>query len=383
VARFGDGLAAGADLVVAAEQAARAALVPLAGAQPDLVTVFVCGEDPDEVAAAQERAAEVAGGRVTVGCSAGGVIGGGRGVEEARSVSVWAAVLPGVELRPFHLEVMQAPGGAAVIGMPERLESDDVVVLLADPWSFPIEGFVDQVNAALEGLPFVGGMAGGRGAGLTRLLVDGRVVDRGAVGVVIGDVDATVVVSQGCRPIGPAMTVTAAHGNVVSGLAGTAAIDRVQQLLRDLPPDEQALASTGLQVGIAMDEYADDHDTGDFLVRGIVGTQPASGALVVGGLVDVGQTVRLHVRDAATADEELHRLLGPHGGSSGALVFSCNGRGAHLFGPSHGGADHDATVVKGALRADGVAGFFAGGEIGPVSGRNHLHTFTASVLVLR
>ena len=61
---------------------------------------------------------------------------------------------------------------------------------------------------------------------------------------------------------------------------------------------------------------------------------------------------------------------------AGALLFCCTGRGAGLFGT----ADHDVLAVRDGLRAAGVAGFFAAGEIGPVAGRSHLHGFTASVL---
>ena len=119
------------------------------------------------------------------------------------------------------------------------------------------------------------GRAGQRtcaGAGSTRLLVDGRVHERGAVGVLLGaDVRARALVSQGCRAVGPAMTVTAAEGNVLLGLAGCPALDKLEEIVGWLPPADQALVTTGLHVGIAMDEYADDHDSGSFLVRGVVG----------------------------------------------------------------------------------------------------------------
>lgn len=386
MARFGDGLAQDGDLLVAAERATAAALAPLGGHTPDLVCVFVCGDDPGDVAAAGLRVAELARPRALVGCSAAGVLGAGGGVEARRSVSVFAALLPGAQLRTFHLEVMRAEAGAAVVGLPERHEQDEAIVLLADPWSFPVDGFVERAGEALPGLALVGGLAAGRSAGDTRLFVDGRSVERGAVGVVLAGTGARAVVSQGCRPVGPAMTVTDAVGNVVRGLAGSPALERVQRVLADLPPEEQALASVGLQLGIAMDEYAEEHERGDFLVRGILGSEPGTGGLVVGDLVDIGRTVRLQVRDADAADEELRMLLARHRAaqdgrpSGGALVFTCNGRGAALFGPGYGGAGHDAVVVREQLGADGVAGFFAGGEIGPVGGRNHLHGFTASVL---
>lgn len=377
--RYGDGIGVGSDLVAAAETAVAQALAPLGGRTPDLAVLFVSG-DPEELDRAGERAAELAGATATIGCSAGGVIGGGQGVESVSAVSAFVAVLPGASVRTFHLEVMPADDRAAVIGLPEPGRSpDEVALLLADPFSFPVEGFVSQAARALPGLPFVGGVAHGVVPGATRLWVDGRTVDRGAVGVLLEGASARALVSQGCRPVGPPMTVTGARGNLLTGLAGMPALDKLRLVLGDLTPPDQALASQGLHLGLAADEYADDHD---YLVRSILGTE--DDGVVVGDLVEVGQTVRLQVRDADAADEALRACLSraPGDPGAGALLFSCNGRGAHLFGPTYGGAGHDEALVRSVLAADAVAGFFAGGEIGPVGGRSRLHGFTASVLVL-
>lgn len=381
MARFGDGLALGSDLRSAAEAAVTAAVEPLEGATPDLVCVFVCGSDPDGIADAGRRAMEVASARTTLGCSAGGVIGDGRGVEATGAVAAWAAVLPDVERRPFHLHVVRTDGGLMVEGIPQRSGDDAVAVLLADPYTFPAGPFVEHSHDVLGGLPLVGGLAiGPRGPGSTRLFADGTVHESGAVGLVLsGPVGARTLVSQGCRPIGPTMVVTAAEDNVLLELAGQPAYRRLEEALSDLPPEERMLAARGLQLGIAMDEYADEHERGDFLIRGIVGVDEERGAVAAGEVVEVGRTVRFQVRDAAAADEDLADLLRGFRGAGrveGALLFSCNGRGAALF-PD---ADHDVQAVRRALDTAGVAGFFAAGEIGPVAGRNHLHGFTASLL---
>jgi small ligand-binding sensory domain FIST len=382
VARFGDGLAVDADLVQAAEAAAIAARAPLGGLSPDLACVFVCGSDPDQVGEALQRAAGVLRARTVIGCSASGVIGAAQGIEATSSVSVWAAVLPGVRVRAFHLEVIRTSGGMAILGLPEGEAADEVAVVIADPYSFPADGFVEQANDALK-LPLVGGLAtGNRGAGSTRLLIDGRVVDRGAVGVVLGGpVGAQAMVSQGCRPVGPSMTVTAAEGNLLLELAGVPAITKLEQVISSLSSNDQALASAGLEVGIAMNEYVEEHERGDFLVRGILGIDKSRGAIAIGDVVPVGRTVRFQVRDAASADDDLRAMLGELRSGftafEGALLFSCNGRGSNLFTS----ADHDVLAMRQGLATSGIAGFFAGGEIGPVGNRNHLHGFSASVLV--
>jgi small ligand-binding sensory domain FIST len=284
--------------------------------------------------------------------------------------------------------VLRGPDGVSVLGMPDVAPTDAVGVLLADPWSFPIDGFVELSNEVLPGLPLVGGLASGAtgprfgiGAPDTWLCADGVSHSAGAVGVLIGgDVDVAAVVSQGCRPVGPTMVVTRAEGNELLELAGTMATDKLQDIVRGLLPDDRELAMTGLQIGIAMDEYADVHGRGDFLIRGVGGLHPERGSIVVGDVLDVGQTVRFQVRDADTAHDELDAVLAKFradsGSPAGALLFSCNGRGRSMFPDPH----HDVQLVRSGLGVDAVAGFFAAGEIGPVGGRNHLHGFTASIL---
>lgn len=383
--RFGDGLAVDADLSRAAETAVTQAVAPLDGRRPDILCVFVCGEDPEAVEAAGTRAMEVAEAHTTLGCSAGGVIGASRGVENEHAVSAFAACLPGARCTPFHLELRRTPEGAAVAGMPDRREDDAVVVLLADPATFPIAAFVQRSHEDHAGLPFVGGVAGGfRYSDAARLFLDGRSVPAGAVGLMLGgSVEVRPVVSQGCRPFGPPMIVTKADGNVLVELAGTPALTKLEQIVADLDPADRQAVARGLNIGVVMDEYAPEHERGDFLIRGVLGADRGRAVIAIGDVVEVGRTVRFQVRDASAADEDLAELFsrcraeaGPVGG---ALLFSCNGRGRAMF-PS---ADHDVLAVRAGLGATGVAGFFAAGEIGPVGGRNYVHGFTASILTFR
>lgn len=378
MARFGDGLALGPDLLAAAETAVKQATAPVSR-RPDLICVFIAGDDPEAVEAAAHRAMEVADARTIIGCSASGVIGGNRGVEGEGAVSAWAAVLPDSRLEPFRLETLRTEDGLVVVGMPEGRDDDVVGLLLADPFTFPVDAFVERSGDVLPGLPLVGGLGGGAERGATRLFLDDEVFDEGAVGVVIGGpVTAMTVVSQGARPIGPPMAVTEASENVVYKLAGVPALEKLEQVITSLPEHEQELAANGLLIGVAMNEYAEEHEQGDFLVRGVVGADTETGALAIGDVVEIGQTVRFQVRDAGAADEDLGELLDRFDLApvEGALLFSCNGRGRAMYPDS----DHDVRLIRRALGAEGIGGFFASGEIGPVGGRNHVHGFTASIL---
>jgi small ligand-binding sensory domain FIST len=303
------------DLVAAANSAVGQALNErLGGRPPDLLCVFVCGRNPETIADAGVTAVKIADAGTAIGCSAGGVIGAGRGVEQVGAVAVWAAVLPGVEVRPIHLGVHRVGDTLLVSGLPPSSPENEVGVLLADPYGFPVVPFVEHCNDILPGLPLVGGL-GPLGPGSTKLLLNDVVLD-GAVGVLLsGPIAAHIAVSQGCRPIGPPMTVTKAEENMLVELAGMPAYRQLRQILAALPPHEQALALRGLHLGVAMNESAATHERGDFLIRGVLGADERTGAVVVGDTVDVGTTVRFQIRDATAADEDLSELLAKLGKS--------------------------------------------------------------------
>ena len=70
-------------------------------------------------------------------------------------------------------------------------------------------------------------------------------------------------------------------------------------------------------------------------------------------------------------------MLAPLAGSDvqGAMLFGCNGRGTHMW-PTPG---HDVGVLRQVLGDIPVAGFFCGGEFGPIGGKNFIHGHTASM----
>lgn len=350
------------------------------GEAPDLAVLFVGAAHTgaiEDIASAVRMLLQPT---VLVGCTAGTVVGIEREVEDHAAISLWAGRLPTVEAH--RLVAVRTGDGAAITGFPAagELPPDAAAVLvLSDPFSFPAEelltGLREQVGVHL---PVVGGLASAaRGPGGNRLLLDGHVLSDGAVAVILGGVDVTTVVSQGCRPIGDPMVVTSAEGSLIKELAGRNALERVQDVLRALPPDDITLAQQGLHLGRVIDERKAYFERGDFLVRNVLGADPGSGAVAVDDEVEVGATVQLQIRDALSAGEDLRHLLFARD-ADGALLFTCNGRGTTLFGEE----DHDARVVSEALDRTPLAGMSCAGELGPVGGRSFLHSFTASVLLL-
>jgi small ligand-binding sensory domain FIST len=379
--RMATGLVASDAGVDAFAEAASRAQLGLGGARADLVAVFAASANVDSVEDGLAAVEARLGSRALMGCGAQGVLGAGRELEQG-GVVVWAASLGGGEAQSFHLEPVAAgDDGLVIAGLPE-LDGADAVIMLADPYSFPIEPLLAQLGEDFPGLPVIGGLASARGPDGSVLLHDDAVTNSGAVGAVLRGVDVRPCVSQGARPIGPEMVITAAEGNVVHELASRPALVRLREAIGELDPEERMLAANGLLLGIVIDENQPEYERGDFLVRGLVDVDEESGSVTVGDLVRVGQTARLQVRDGASADEDLREVLMRQlrelsAPPAGALVFTCNGRGVGMFGSP----DHDASALEDAFGRVPAAGFFCAGEIGPVGRRNFLHGFTATMAV--
>jgi small ligand-binding sensory domain FIST len=314
--------------------------------------------------------------RVLAGGTAVAVVGGSHEVEEEPAFAAFAARLDATALTPIMLQVQETPDGAALTGWPALDRAPAMLLLFADPFTFPADGFLQRVNQDLPDLRIIGGMASSAGSpGGNRLVLDDRVTDTGAVGVFLdGGIEVRTLVSQGCRPIGRPYVVTQANQNLIGELGGKPAIERLRELAAAATEEERELLRRGLHVGLVVDEHKAEFTRGDFLVRNLLGADEGTGALAVGERVSVGQTVQFHVRDAAAADEDLRELL-TDADADAALLFTCNGRGRHLFSVP----DHDAGLVEKMLGPIPLAGAFCAGEIGPVGGRNFLHGFTASL----
>ena len=367
---------AGADSF--AEAAARAEL-GLGGAPADVAVVFAGATNLAHAEEGMAAVAERLHPGAAIGCGAQGVVGEAREVELG-GVAVWAASLGAGSAEAFALETSQEAGSLAVRGVPD-LDRAGALILLVDPFSFPVEPLLATLADGHPGLPVVGGLASARSDGGV-LLGDQGAVGAGAVGLALEGVRVAACVSQGARPIGPEMVITAGEGNVIDELAGKPAVARLQEAVAELSPAERELAVRGLLLGLVVDPNKPEYERGDFLVRGILAADAESGAITVGERIRVGQAVRLQVRDAASADEDLaaavQRGVAELGGPpAGALLFTCNGRGSHMF-PA---PDHDARLLDDATGAP-AAGFFCAGEIGPVGERNFVHGFTATLALL-
>jgi small ligand-binding sensory domain FIST len=381
--RIGTGLSTVGDAREAALEAGTAARAGLGGQPCDLAIVFASGMHLIAPEALLEAVQEALAPEELVGCGAGGVIGPHREIEEGTAVSIWAAHLDGGGATGFHAAVEELEEGAgALTGMPDLLGAAGAI-LLADPATFPTDAVLRFLSEQTPMVALLGGLASGRAGDGAVLFLGEEVLEEGAVGVRLDGVEVIPCVSQGATPIGPELTITSADGNVIDELAGRPALETLRETIESLPAEELAMVQGGLLVGIVVDSNKPEYVQGDFLVRGLVGADPATGKVAVAADVHPGQVVRLHARDAASADRDLREALQIRmdalGGRppAGALLFACNGRGRDMFSMPH----HDADAVAETLLDAPAAGFFAAGEIGPVGGEHFLHSFTATVAV--
>jgi small ligand-binding sensory domain FIST len=275
-----------------------------------------------------------------------------------------------------------------VSGLPE-LGGASGAILLPDPYAFPTDVLLPELSRQAPGVPLLGGISSARTLDGEPALFLGERVVGGAVGLRLSGVEILPCVSQGAAPIGPELTITAADGHVIHELSDRPALECLREAIEALSDTERELISHGLLLGIVVDDArADGPDTdelqpADFLVRGLIGADPEAGTIAVGSAVELGAVVRLHARDARSADRDLRQALSLRrealggGTPAGALVFTCNSRGTGMFGAP----GHDAGAIADELRGAPLAGFFAAGEIGPVGGDSYLHGFTATVAV--
>jgi small ligand-binding sensory domain FIST len=326
--------------------------------------------------------------RLLIGCTAEGVIGREQEVEREPAITLVAAHMPSVELAPFTLQSMdwgRTLSEAAVLHHTVAApNATKLFMILADPFTTPMDAVLEAFNAYYPALPIIGGMASGsQRAGGNALLFNDRVLNNGAIGLAFaGAFEVDIIVSQGCRPVGQPFTVTSVRENVIFSLEGEPPLTRIQELVMGLAPGDRVLLQNGLFIGRAVGAEREALGRGDFLIRGVMGLDQESGVMVVGDYIDEGETVQFHLRDATTAEEDLEMMLAPQllfEPPCGGFLFSCNGRGTRLYDHPNG----DISTIQKVIGDINLAGFFCAGEIGPIGSKNFLHGHTASLALFR
>ncbi len=397
--RFSSGLSRHPETSQAVGEAADIARAGLAGEEPDLVLLFVTSHHADQFADLPLTVAAHFPRALLLGCSAGGVVGSATEVERAPGLSMTLASLPGVDLRPFHVEDSDVPMPERAplawrqrLGLPPLMTAADdarptPIVVLPEPFSVRIERLLRSLDAAFpDGVKVGGAASGGTRPGTHALWLGPRLFRRGAVGVALrGNLAVDGVVAQGCKALGTPMLVTRSQGNVILELDGRTPLDVIRSLAADLSAEDLELAKAALFVGIEMEPDRVEYGHGDFLVRQIAEVDQTKGWMSLGTKIAPWQVVQFHVRDGKTSAADLRRMLERYrsqqteGDPQGALLFSCVGRGENLYGAPN----QESRIIEALVPGVPLGGFFCNGEIGKAGKATALHGLTASLALFR
>jgi small ligand-binding sensory domain FIST len=329
---------------------------------------------------------------VLVGCSGGGIVGTNslgqaQEFESEPALSLTLAHLPGVYVETFHITDDELPdldsspdAWIDLIGVPASPTPQ--FLLFSAAFSSNANNLLQGIDFAYPGSVTLGGQASGSGFdGKIGLFCNDRLYRDGVLGVALsGNIVLETIVAQGCRPIGKPLQVTKGDRNVIFELDQQVPLVVLRDLVAGLSEKEKTLAQNWLFVGVAMDEFKQELEPGDFLIRSILGVDPKAGAIAIGDRIRPGQRLQFHIRDAQTSAEDLELLLqryqnehNPQQGAAAALMFSCLGRGNGLYGKPN----FDSSLFQQYFHDIPLSGFFCGGEIGPVGGSTFLHAYTS------
>ena len=389
---FSSALSRNKDWRQAARETAAKAKADLTGRSCDAALFFMSEPYQDmDAAELSSLLSKELGAPALLGCNASGVIGQDREIEMEPALSLLAMSLPGVKISPFSLsetEIASLSSGADLVKLLDIYPTDKPSFLcLADPMSCDADKLLGLFNTGYPGRPLVGGMASGPAVGRESWIsLGGSSEPAAACGLALsGDLEIETVVSQGCRPIGEPFIITKAEEHVLYSLASRPAVKVLLETIENLSPVDRALARHSLLAGLVMNEYQSKFKRGDFLIRNLIGSDPAQGALMVGAELRPGQTLQFQLRDAKTSAEDLEALLKNPAvrpgtaAARGALLVSCCGRGRGFYGQP----DHDIGLLQSLRGPLPVAGFFANGEFGSVAGKNYVHGYTSSLAIFR
>ncbi|HWI58838.1 MAG TPA: FIST N-terminal domain-containing protein, partial [Bacillota bacterium] len=249
------------------------------------------------------------------GCSSQSLIAENQEVEENAGLSLGLYALPGADLQAFHFtqEQVEEANGPGYWRLETSIEPDQTNgwLVFIDPFHLDSEAWLKSWNEAYGPLPVLGGLASGEFTDqMTQVYLNGEVYEEGGVAISVGGkVKLVGVTSQGCKPIGETWTLTKVEQNIIHEIGNRPAYEVLAETFSQLSPDEQKKARGNLFIGLVMNEYLEEFHRGDFLIRNLLGADPRSGALAVGALPRLGQTVQFQRRSAVAATEDMDELL--------------------------------------------------------------------------
>lgn len=239
-------------------------------------------------------------------------------------------------------------------------------ILHADPRNPVIPGLVARLARQIPSVQFIGGLTSSSN-GHYNQIADG-LTEGGVSGVLFDSrVRITTNLTQGCSPLGPRHQITECDLHVIHRIDDRPALDVLYDDIGEiLARDPKRIAGyifAGLPIA----------NTGDYLVRNLLGLDLRSRRVAIAERVHSGQELVFCRRDGNSARDDLVRMVrdirrhlpaSPKGG----VYYSCLGRGRHMFGED----SQELRLIRSELGDIPIVGFFANGEIA----RNRLYGYT-------
>lgn len=346
---------------------------------PDLVVTFISAAWSDSYPEIVARIRQETGCLNLIGSSSSGIIAGACCHESAPGISLMAMWLPAANFTPRYINGIPTswPWG-------DEVNKDDVngIIMFSDPYRTDAQLTLIGLRDSAPGIPLIGSLAStARTDRRSWVFLNDRIYPEGAVALTMeGPYDLLVRVSQGGTPIGEMWTMTCVDHNHLNSISNRPALDVMNDTLN--LPENRDLTVSDLMIGLPMDEYQDEFFREDFVARGILDTDPETGAILVGGIPRQGQSVQFLKRDTRLASEDLELRLQYFRDLDrpiiGGILSTCKGRGTAMFGRN----DHDAAAVAHALPDVPVVGLYSLGELAPVRGVPAYNAFAAALGVI-
>ena len=297
---------------------------------------------------------ELTGVRDWVGTVGIGIVATGKEYVGEPALAVMVADLPSDSYRIFSGKSRAPHSG-------ERTPSGAIAahfgVVHGDPQTPDMAELVADMATRVESGYLVGGLSSGQSE---TAQVANEVLTGGLSGVVLAsDVPVATRHTQGCTALAARHVITQCDDNIIVTLDGRPALEVFEEDLGLTDAGDLRRAAQLMHVGFPVQ----GSDTGDYVVRNLVGIDPKNKLIAVGQMLEAGSALVFCRRDPGTAREDLGRVLTDLNrqvpAPRGALYFSCVGRGEHLFGRR--GAELE--LIRNAIGEVPLVGFFCNGEI--------------------
>ncbi len=301
-----------------------------------------------------------------VGTVGQGVAGSGVELYDRPALAVLVAALPKEGFRVFQPLKEGLDGFLREHGTWVEREKPVFGIAHGDPRNQAIAEIVAALSGATSTY-LVGGLTAARGECPQ---VAGHVTNGGLSGVLFSsELSVVAGLTQGCSPIASARTITQAEQNVIMSLDGRPALEVFKEDVGELLARDLRRVAGYIFAAFPISGT----DTGDYLVRNIVGIDVPRDWIAVGESVSEGQAVMFCRRDHDAAEEDLKRMLADVKRRAGAppkagVYYSCVARGRNLFGTD----SEELTLIREELGDFPLVGFFANGEIS----NNRLYGYT-------